>query len=75
MLSMLGMAMLLGLVPCTEFAELNNPAFRFVLDSNCRTSRRAHTSLGRILGIIARTQRRNEACGETLEIGEQAGRR
>jgi DNA-directed RNA polymerase specialized sigma24 family protein len=48
---------LLGLVPCTEFAELDNHAFRFVRTRTVETSRRAHTSLGRILASL---RERNE---------------
>jgi DNA-directed RNA polymerase specialized sigma24 family protein len=66
---------LLGLVPCTEFAELDNHAFRFVLDSSCRNlEARAYVSWTNPR-IITRTRRRNETCGETLAIGERAGRR
>jgi hypothetical protein len=74
-LNVLGMAMVLGLVPCTDIAEAQRPRLQIRTGLKLsKTSTRAHTSLGRILGIIARTQRRIETCGETLELGEQAER-
>ena len=58
---------------CTGFAELNNqPSDSYW--TRTVENLEARASLGRILGIIARTQQRNETCGATLEIGEQAER-